>query len=117
MSKRIFTKFEGALEETPDDKMPYSLGDVTKLSPESLEMNVYKKETDKRFMQFRLQNFEREDCDVLMVQGIDVSYNILYDNAKAQKEILEVSNACVSHEMRNPMNSISAINEAKKAIY
>ena len=68
-------------------------------------------------MQFRLQNFERDDCDVLMVQGIDVSYNILYDNAKAQKEILEVSNACVSHEMRNPMNSISAINEAKKAIY
>ena len=52
-----------------------------------------------------------------MIQGIDVSYSILYDNAKAQKEIQEISNACVSHEMRNPMNSISAINEAKKHMY
>ena len=28
-----------------------------------------------------------------------------------------MSNACVSHEMRNPLNAIVAINEVKKRLY
>mmetsp|Transcript_13766 Transcript_13766/g.23487 ORF Transcript_13766/g.23487 Transcript_13766/m.23487 type:complete len:84 (+) Transcript_13766:3-254(+) len=36
----------------------------------------------------------------------DISKSVLYDQAKAQSELLALINATVSHEMRNPLNSI-----------
>ena len=39
---------------------------------------------------------------------LDISESILYDQIKAQNEFLELINACVSHELRNPLNSIMA---------
>jgi len=41
-----------------------------------------------------------------MIQIIDVSKEILYDKEKAHNELLNLINATVSHEMRNPLNSI-----------
>lgn len=52
-----------------------------------------------------------------MLQFIDISKSILYDNQKAQNQGLEMINACVSHEMRNPLNSIVAHNIEKKHLY
>jgi len=43
-----------------------------------------------------------------ILQIIDISDSILYDDIKAQSEFLELINACVSHELRNPLNSIVA---------
>ena len=45
-----------------------------------------------------------------MLQVIDISDSILYDNTKAQNEFLSIINATVSHEMRNHLNSICAEN-------
>jgi signal transduction histidine kinase len=36
---------------------------------------------------------------------------------KAHNSVLSMINACVSHEMRNPLNSIIAQNIEKKQIY
>ena len=43
-----------------------------------------------------------------MYQFIDISKSILYDLEKSHNVMLELINACVSHEMRNPLNSIIA---------
>ena len=43
-----------------------------------------------------------------MLQFIDISKSILYDMEKAHNAVLAMINACVSHEMRNPLNSIIA---------
>ena len=43
-----------------------------------------------------------------MLQFIDISKSILYDMEKAHNVVLSMINACVSHEMRNPLNSIIA---------
>lgn len=43
-----------------------------------------------------------------MIQLIDISHSILHDQQKAQNQSLEMINASVSHEMRNPLNSIIA---------
>ena len=42
----------------------------------------------------------------VMVHIIDVSDSILYDQSKEQNEMLSILNATVSHELRNPLNSI-----------
>lgn len=41
----------------------------------------------------------------------------MFDQQRAQNEFLNVINACVSHELRNPLNSISAQNVLKKHLY
>ena len=52
-----------------------------------------------------------------MLQLIDISATILYDKEKMHNQLLEMINACVSHEMRNPLNSIIAMNIEKKELY
>ena len=41
-----------------------------------------------------------------MIQINDVSKEILYAKEKTHNELLNLINATVSHEMRNPLNSI-----------
>ena len=52
-----------------------------------------------------------------MLQFIDISKSILLDMEKNQNRVLSMINACVSHEMRNPLNSIIAQNIEKKEFY
>ena len=49
-----------------------------------------------------------------MLQIIDISSSILYDKEKAQNTFLALINACVYHELRNPLNSIIAQNIEKQ---
>ena len=42
---------------------------------------------------------------------MDVSQKILYDTTKAESELLTLVNSTISHEMRNPLNSI--LNQCK----
>jgi len=46
-----------------------------------------------------------------------MSSNILYQQEKSQNEFLSLINACVSHELRNPLNSIIAQNIEKNFLY
>ena len=41
----------------------------------------------------------------------------MYGQSKAKSEFLSLINASVSHELRNPLNSIAAQNKLKIAIY
>ena len=52
-----------------------------------------------------------------MLQIIDVSHGIMYDQQKAENSFLAMINACVSHELRNPLNSIIAQNIQKYHLY
>lgn len=52
-----------------------------------------------------------EEPEKIMLAFIDISQKILYDTSKAQTELLSLINSSISHEMRNPLNSI--INECK----
>ena len=40
------------------------------------------------------------------IQFIDISSKIFYDDMKAQEEFMSVITSTISHEMRNPLNSI-----------
>lgn len=43
---------------------------------------------------------------ILVLKFSDITINIKYDLNLGEKRLLELVNACVSHEMRNPINSI-----------
>jgi signal transduction histidine kinase len=59
----------------------------------------------------------RKDKEKVMFQFIDISKTILYDMEKSHNVVLSMINACVSHEMRNPLNSIIAQNIEKREVY
>ena len=40
------------------------------------------------------------------LQFIDISAKIFYDDIKAQEKFMSVITSTISHEMRNPLNSI-----------
>ena len=52
-----------------------------------------------------------------MLQIVDISSSILYEQQKDHSEFLGLVNACVSHELRNPLNSIIAQDILKKKLY
>lgn len=41
----------------------------------------------------------------------------MYDKEQAQNAFLSLVNACISHELRNPLNSIIAQNIEKSSLY
>jgi hypothetical protein len=47
----------------------------------------------------------------IMLCFSDISQKILYDTSKAEGDLLSLINSTISHEMRNPLNSI--INQCK----
>ena len=52
-----------------------------------------------------------------MIQIIDISTEVMYNNEKTHNGLLNLINATVSHEMRNPLNSINAQNIENKALF
>ena len=59
----------------------------------------------------------REGKQSKMLQLLNVSKDILYDREKTHSDLLMLINATVSHELRNPLNSLIAQNMEKTALY
>ena len=51
-----------------------------------------------------------------MLKIVDVSMDVLYERSQGEKKLLTVINATVSHEMRNPINSINTLNIKQQEI-
>lgn len=66
-----------------------------------------------KFIQIKKSYIKAFDggIDRVMLCFIDISQKILYDTSKAEGEFLSLINSTISHEMRNPLNSI--INQCK----
>jgi signal transduction histidine kinase len=66
-----------------------------------------------KFIQIKKSYIKSHDgkVDRIMLCFIDISQKILYDTSKAEGEFLTLINSTISHEMRNPLNSI--INQCK----
>ena len=59
----------------------------------------------------------REGKQSKMLLLLNVSKDILYDIEKTHSDLLMLINATVSHELRNPLNSLIAQNMEKTALY
>ena len=51
-----------------------------------------------------------------MIQIIDISNHLKYQDQKSKNKILGMVNSCVSHELRNPLNVLKNMNLEKKAL-
>ena len=61
-----------------------------------------------KYVQIKRQLLVVDDQNMQVLQIIDISKDIMYNVASGEKKLIELINATVSHEMRNPLNSIHA---------
>ena len=70
-----------------------------------------------KYIQLKVKDYKKGNEDLKLLQIIDVTSYILYTEFKAKNQFTSLINACVSHELRNPLNSIIAKNIEKSALY
>ena len=83
----------------------------------NLETNQLDTGDNTRYVQLKSKEFYTKGKKMKMVQILDVTPHMLYSEYKARIEFTSMINACVSHELRNPLNSIVAKNIEKQALY
>ena len=66
-----------------------------------------------QYIQLKVKDYKIGDKEMKLMQIIDVTHHILYTEFKAQNQFISLINACVSHELRNPLNSIISKNIEK----
>ena len=59
-----------------------------------------------KFVQIHRKEVKTDFSTHEVIQLIDISNQILYEMANGEKRLYTLINATVSHEMRNPTNSI-----------
>ena len=59
-----------------------------------------------RFVRIKKQEYQRKGATNCMIQVHDISKSIMFDQIQNEKQLYEIINATVSHEMRNPINSM-----------
>ena len=53
-----------------------------------------------------VSQIDAEEGQKYLIQIIDMSDKILYNEVKAEQSFLTLINAAISHELRNPLNSL-----------
>lgn len=67
-------------------------------------------ETFYKYVQIKRRRYDSGSRRHNLLQIIDISSEIMYNVAQGEKKLLQLINATVSHEMRNPTNSIRCQN-------
>jgi len=78
----------------------------TKANPDSLrKITASDLFTNKEllFVQIISTDYTLYEEPATMIQLVNISANILYDMQKADNKFLQLINACISHELRNPL--------------
>ena len=63
-----------------------------------------------KYFTIKINNLIGKNKNEIMIQINDASHYILFQNEKNQNDVLKTINATVNHEIRNPLNSIVAVN-------
>ena len=59
------------------------------------------------YVEVKKKNYEKNGFKRTMVQLVDVTQSIRMEQVNAENQFLAITNATVSHELRNPLQSIT----------
>ena len=133
MSTKMFSLFMTAKQKQNQmnkdtkiqEKEYYSLNDLLELQPSEIDGKSFKlgiaqdvSDTQTKlsakycdvYVQLKVKEYTRNKEDRKMVQFIDVTQTIMYEQVHNENQFLAITNATVSHELRNPLQSISCQN-------
>lgn len=101
--------------------MTYTLQQIIELQSEQLEADVFvlaaaqnhpsprsanSRQATLKYFKVSVRRLNAFDSEFCVVKITDFTISIEYDVSLGEKRLLELVNACVSHEMRNPINAM-----------
>lgn len=104
-------------EEKATERINYSLQGIQGLS--NLKDKVFQMTNSGQTMYYQIQtvSIPMDNQQLVMMEFLDVSQGILHHQAQQENRFLSMANAFVSHELRNPLQSIIAQNIKKAKLY
>ena len=104
------------------NKVNFSLYQILQLERSDLDLLIFKRQcllqdetwSKYKFMQFKVKCYRCNGKDNELIQMIDQSNLMLTSEILENNKFLGMVNATVSHEMRNPLNSIISQNEGTR---
>lgn len=64
----------------------------------------------KFYFKIKFKKYMKNQEMKTMIQVVDITQNVLYEEVYAQNQFLYITNATVSHELRNPLQAICTQN-------
>ena len=101
----------GKKEEIQNNSECHSISELMTLESKSLALmnfEIVVEGESHGFVQLRKKPYNKAEEERVMLQFIDISNQIMYEQVHAENEFLAITNATVSHELRNPLQSISS---------
>ena len=88
------------------ERLIFCVRDSSSNEPEAEEQEPM----SKQFFKVKTEMIKSTQNKFKVLKVQDITINIRLQLSQQQKKVLQIVNACVSHEMRNPINSIIAMN-------
>ena len=115
MSSANFGSQGSSLQQLDDiEEKTYSMQELLEMNPKKLEKMTFEIKNNNQgqvpYVKIFAKTYSNNNTIKKMVKIIDVTKNIMYDQVFAENEFLSITNATVSHELRNPLQSISSQN-------
>ena len=114
--KKIQIEDGKEIQQIKREQACYSINNIIELEDYELGEQIFEVSyendvaTKKKYVQIKKQLFIVDNTSFKVIQILDVSANILLNQASGEKKLLSLINATVSHEMRTPINSIACQN-------
>ena len=80
---------------------------------QNLYFQLISGESNANYFQIKVKALNIDSQSSIMFQLIDTSAEIMFEKEQSHSKVLALINATVSHELRNPLNAINAINLQK----
>ena len=98
-----------SLNEIYDEDQKFLESKIFKMQEILKENDVQQKRIlNHKYVQIKKLRYKSNRRYLDLLQIIDISSDIMYDLATGEKKLLALINATVSHEMRNPINSMQS---------
>ena len=115
---KIYSKNGVILESEQAD---LSLQDILKSDPLDLMQTIFmsnpgENQDNNEFFSIKLSSLDLYGNDLQVITIRNETTTVMFNISNGEKQILRLVNACVSHEMRNPINCILATNLKLKDI-
>lgn len=106
-----------------DEEKTFSFNDLMKIKAKDLNEMCFEliakdqllgdsdnKVEIKLYFKIKQKKYLKNDEEKVMMQIVDITKTIMYEEVYAQNQFLAITNATVSHELRNPLQSITSQN-------
>lgn len=95
-----------------NDATQLSIRDFLNQEQNFLDSKTFERDVEgreKQFFNVKLSEIVSEGNQMVMIQFVNVSAKVYLKEKEVERKLLTLINMCISHELKNPLNSLIAL--------